>query len=303
MIVEKQLNVPVMLFSVKGTVLPRIWPHVLLVALVAVGVTATTGFWPGLLPEISLAPFSLIGLVLSIFLGFRNNACYERWWEGRKQWGQAIAHCRALAREIPALLPGDRPRQSRILRRAAGFAAGLAARLRDRDESAALRPWLPDAEFESLAGLRNQPGMALAGITHDLAEASRAGALDPIKFQVLEAHVEGLSGVQAACERINATPTPFSYSLLLHRTSWIFCLLAPFGLIGALGWFTPFFSVLLAYAFFGLDALGDELEAPFGLMPNHLPLDAFVRAIEIEIRQALGEPAPEPLAPVNGRLM
>ena len=89
----------------------------------------------------------------------------------------------------------------------------------------------------------------------------------------------------------------------MHRTCWIFCLLAPFGLVGALGWITPFFSVLLAYAFFGLDALGDELEQPFGLMPNHLPLDAMVRVIEIEILQALGETAlPEPLAPENGRL-
>ena len=75
------------------------------------------------------------------------------------------------------------------------------------------------------------------------------------------------------------------------------------GLVGALGWITPFFSVLLAYAFFGLDALGDELEQPFGLMPNHLPLDALVRIIEIEMLQALGETAlPEPLAPENGRL-
>ena len=265
MIVQKQLNVPAMLFAFRGTVVPLIWPHILLVATVALAITAVAELRPGLLPEISLAPFSLLGLVLSIFLGFRNNVCYDRWWEGRKQWGQAIGHARALAREIPAFLPDEAPRRSRALRRVAGFAACLAAQLRERDEVAALAPWLPEPEAAALPGLRNRPAAALAGLTRDLAAARREGAIGEITLQMLEAHVEGLSAVQSACERINSTPTPFSYSLLLHRTSWIFCLLVPFGLVGALGWLTPFFSMLLAYAFFGLDALGDELELPFGL--------------------------------------
>jgi putative membrane protein len=302
MIVDQQINAPSMLFALRGTVVPRIWRHLLLVAAVAIVATAIAELRPGLLPEISLAPFSLIGLVLSIFLGFRNNVCYDRWWEGRKLWGHGIVHIRALAREIPAFLPNDPARQRRILRRAAGFAACLAARLRERDESAALAPWLPDDESKGLGELRNRPAAALAGITRELAEARHEGAIGEITLQMLEAHVEGLSGVQTACERLATTPTPFSYSLLLHRTSWIFCLLAPFGLVGAMGWLTPFFAMLLAYAFFGLDALGDELELPFGVMPNHLPLDALVRGVEIEIAQAIGAPPPEPLAPVNGRL-
>jgi putative membrane protein len=302
MIVQKQLNIPAMLFAFRGTVVPLIWPHILLVATVALAITAVAELRPGLLPEISLAPFSLLGLVLSIFLGFRNNVCYDRWWEGRKQWGQAIGHARAMAREIPAFLPDEAPRRNRVLRRVVGFAACLAAQLRERDEVAALAPWLPEPEAAALPGLRNRPAAALSGLTRDLAAARREGAIGEITLQMLEAHVEGLSAVQSACERINSTPTPFSYSLLLHRTSWIFCLLVPFGLVGALGWLTPFFSMLLAYAFFGLDALGDELELPFGLAPNHLALDAFVRAIEIEIMQAIGEATPEPLPPENGRL-
>uniref|UniRef100_UPI0020907FFE bestrophin family protein n=1 Tax=Acinetobacter oleivorans TaxID=1148157 RepID=UPI0020907FFE len=38
-------------------------------------------------PEIPLVGFTLIGVVLSIFLGFKNTACYDRWWEARKLWG------------------------------------------------------------------------------------------------------------------------------------------------------------------------------------------------------------------------
>jgi putative membrane protein len=57
---------------------------------------------------------------------------------------------------------------------------------------------------------------------------------------------------------------------------------------------------IVAYTFFGLDALGDEIEEPFGLEPNDLPLDAICRAIEIDLRSALCDAdVPAPLAPVD----
>ena len=300
MIVNKQLSVLSMLFSLRGTVVPRIWTHILLVAMLALVVTAAPKFWPGELPEISMAPFSLIGLVLSIFLGFRNNACYERWWEGRKQCGHIIEQARALARKIPAYLPHDEARRRRLLRRVIGFAACLAARLREQDEVAAAAPFLPESELARLKTSRNRPAAILAALTLELAEAQRRGEIGEVTLQSLENHAQELNAAQTACERIRTTPMPFTYSLLLHRTSWIFCLFAPFGLVGACGWFTPFISALLAYAFFGLDALGDELEEPFGLQPNHLPLNALARVIEIEMLDAAGETnLPQPREPVR----
>ncbi len=131
-----------------------------------------------------------------------------------------------------------------------------------------------------------------------LGQALRAGRIDSIRYGLIEARPTAMTGIQAACERIAATPLPFAYTLLLHRGAWIFCVMLPFGLAGTLGWATPLVSAVLAYAFFGLDHLGDELEEPFGLAPNDLPLDALVRGIEIDLRDALGErPLPEPLQP------
>jgi putative membrane protein len=298
MVVDKQISLLTVLFSVRGTVLPRVGTPVLLVTLFAVLVSAAPEVLPMPLPEITLGPFSLLGIVLSVFLGFRNNVCYDRWWEGRKQWGVLIAESRALARTIAVYLPRDDVRKSRMLRRVIGFAACLAARLRDRDQNAAAAPFLPPEEAAALTGAKNPPAAILAALSRELAEAQRRGEIGENLLVALEAHVEALNGVQAGCERIDTTPTPFSYTLLLHRTSWFFCLLAPFGLVGACGWATPFVTALLAYAFFGLDALGDELERPFGLMPNHLPLDALVRTIEIELLQAAGETnLPEKLQP------
>lgn len=301
MIVRGPVGTLGMLFAVRGSVLPQIWPRLLVVAAAATAIAMTAHYWSGRLPAISLAPFSLIGLVLSIFLGFRNNACYDRWWEARKQWGQLIAESRALARELAAFLPDDQ--YKRGVRRVIGFAACLAARLRGLDEAAAAAPWLDEAEADGLAVANNPPQAILRRQTAELVAAHRAGLYGEVILRLLEDRVEALNAVQAACERIRNTPTPFAYSLLLHRTSWIFCLLAPFGLWETCGLVTPVISLVLAYAFFGLDALGDELEEPFGLLPNDLPLDAMARIIEIDLLEALGErDLPPPLLPKDHQL-
>ena len=103
--------------------------------------------------------------------------------------------------------------------------------------------------------------------------------------------------MQAACERIQGTPLPFAYTLLLYRTAWLYCLLLPFGLAESLGWGTPVATALVAYTFFGLDTLGDELEEPFGTAANDLPLDALLRVVDGVVQDALGEPVPPPLSP------
>ncbi|MFD0933883.1 bestrophin family ion channel, partial [Methylobacterium trifolii] len=148
-----------------------------------------------------------------------------------------------------------------------------------------------------LAGRPSPTDAVLTGLSADLAGAMRAGALSDILFGTLERKVSELSAIQTACERIQGTPLPFAYTLLLYRTAWLYCLLLPVGLSASLGWATPVAVMLVAYTFFGLDALGDELEEPFGLEPNDLPLDALLRSVDRIVLDALGEPLPQPLEP------
>jgi putative membrane protein len=86
------------------------------------------------------------------------------------------------------------------------------------------------------------------------------------------------------------------YTLLLQRTAHIFCLLLPFGLASSAGWATPPFTALIAYTFFSLDALSEELEDPFGTEPNDLALDGLCRVCEISVFEALGETPPKMIA-------
>jgi putative membrane protein len=268
-----------LLFAVRGTSLPHVWGRLLVLACVAVGAVLASHAHPGGFAQIGAFPFTLIGLALSIFMSFRNNTAYARWWEARQYWGALITACRSLARQTQGLPQADR---TRLLHAACGFAGTLAARLRGNDEVAAAAPWLtPTGHPVPATTVLDTMGAQCLDL---LAQ----GAIDPIRWQALDGQIGALTGIQAACERIANTPVPFAYSLLLHRTAHIFCLTLPFALAGSLGWGTVLATVLVGYTFFGLDALGDQIEEPFGTEPNDLPLLAMVRQVERDMLAALG---------------
>jgi len=285
------------LFSVRGTMVPRVAGRLSAIAVVSIAAVVAARYHLGLFTQIGATPLTLIGLALSIFMSFRNNASYDRWWEGRKQWGALLIAERSLARQVALLDEEDR---RALLLGVCAFAGGLAAHLRHGDEAGAIARWpvavdlgapnLCDAVLREM-GMR---GQRLLG----------EGRLHPMQWLALEEQLVALSAVQAACERISNTPVPYAYSLLLHRTAYFFCFCLPFALAGTMGWWSVLPSVLVGYTFFGLDALGDQIEDPFGTEPNDLPIDAMVRVIERDMLSALGErDLPPALAPVEGILL
>ncbi len=278
MIVRRKPRLRDILFAVNGSILPRIGGRLVVIALVAALAVLYANWRPGVFVQISAIPFTLIGIALSIFMSFRNSACYDRWWEGRKLWGQLIIACRSFARQVSALDEGDRRRMLMTLTR---FAAMLASQLRASGAA--------DAPPIDLSGPPNPADLLLRDVGADCLAMMASGRINPIHYSMLEGQLSALSQVQAGCERIATTPVPFAYSLLLHRTAYIFCLILPFALAGTLSWWTLLPVLLVAYTFFGLDALGDQLEDPFGLEPNDLPLDAMVRIVERDMRAHLNE--------------
>jgi putative membrane protein len=130
----------------------------------------------------------------------------------------------------------------------------------------------------------------------------RQSEISDIIYQGLNQHIVALGNIQAGCDRILSTPLPYSYSVLLHRTVYCFCLILPFSLEASLGIWTPVIVSLIAYLFLGLDALSAQLEEPFGLQENDLPLDAITRLIEREMLSSLGEELLEPIQLVKSNL-
>lgn len=295
MIVPPSTDVLRVLFTLKGSIVKRIALRCLMVTLLAALIVLVERHFPTYFYPVSATPFTLLGLSLSIFMSFRNNACYDRWWEGRKAWGKLIIETRSFVRESVAIT--DETLRTELLRNLCGFAHALNARLRNEDERAAARPWLARADAIS-------PHNVCDGILREIGDhCSRLAAQQQIsewRYNLLEQRLVGLTEVQATCERIKGTPLPFPYTLLLHRTIYIFCLLLPFALAEPLGWLAPLFTTIVGYTFFGLDAIGNELEDPFGRDENDLPTDAMVRTVERDVLAGLGEQQlPPALLPVG----
>ncbi|MBR9830178.1 MAG: hypothetical protein GYB41_16330, partial [Oceanospirillales bacterium] len=178
----------------------------------------------------------------------------------------------------------------------------LRGQLRREDVRKDLPAALPVDVIDEVLSKRNPADAMLQQAGLIIAEARHSGQIDSVAAAALDKHLHALAGVQAASERIAHTPLPFAYTLLAHRTAYIYCYLLPLGLVGAAGWFTPVFTAIVAYTFFGLDRLSEQLEFPFGRASNDLPLDAICRIHEISVAEALGDPAPELLEPVEFQL-
>ena len=286
-------------FIYRGSVLQRIWGVLLVNIVLATLVTLTHGDIYSKKITLTAIPFSLIGLPLAIFLGFRNNAAYDRYCEGRKLWGEIVLQSRNFARQCLTLIEFAEPLKinagladvrARMIVRTIAFSHALRHLLRGTDAHADIKDHLLPDEWHESAKTANVPDYLMHRMGCDLRLCIAEKRLDGCLAATVDASISAMVAAAAACERIRGTPIPFSYTLMLHRTAYLYCFLLPFGLVDTLGFMTPFVVGIVAYTFFGLDALGDEIEEPFGDSPNDLALDAICRGIEINLRDAIGDP-------------
>jgi ion channel-forming bestrophin family protein len=254
---------------------------------------------------ISLPEMSLLGMALGIFLGFRNSAAYDRFWEGRKLWGRLINVSRSLARDLVCFAPDTRDgtQDRRLVYRVICFAHALRMHLRERVSPSELSPFVPEPELNRVLSSRNLPNALVLELGRDLAALHREGRFGEYRWVELTRWLGELTDIQGGCERIKNSPIPQSYSILIHQIVALYVVSLPLGLVESLGWVMPPFVLLIAYTFLGLDAVGDEIEEPFGEDLNDLPLGSMCRTIEINLRELLGESElPPPSLPVRGVL-
>lgn len=296
-----------------GFALPHIWTRTLTATGISVLVTIVYERVPQLHYSLTTAPFALIGFALGIFLGFRNNTAYDRFWEGRKLWGALVNTSRSLTRQVLTLIEpqeGAKPATREELRAfevtmvhlAIAYVHALRHHLRDAAPFDTLERILTEDEVDRLRDEENVPVAILQRLGEKIVEARRNKWIHPFHVNILEGSLTSLTDIQGGCERIKATPIPYSYTVLMHRIVAVYCTLLPLGLMDSVGWATPAVVLFISYTFFGLDAVGDEVEQPFGLDTNDLPLKAISRNIERNLRKRIDEELPPPVKARKGVL-
>ncbi|RQV14016.1 hypothetical protein DF039_21775 [Burkholderia cenocepacia] len=288
-----------MLLVWNGSVLPTILPQ--LVLTLAISVVAVWGGGRVLGEKVPLnpTPFTLIGLTLAIFAGFRNNASYERYREGRQLWGGVLTATRTLVSQALCYGAVDRDDASRraFVRTVVAYVYALKHQLRGTDPAADLRGLLDGTTHARVAASRFRPVVIVHALREAFAARADAGRLADTRLWMLDARLDELIAMVSGCERIASTPIPFSYDVLLHRTIYAYCVLLPFGLVDSIGAATPFVTVFVAYTLIALDAIAHAIAEPFGDGSNHLALDAMTRQIERTLLELNREPLPAEVTP------
>ncbi len=289
MIVRPNLHWLRMLFVLRGSVLPKIAPQLIAATAFATLVTWLHGFILSWKVSLNFVPFSLIGLTLAIFLGFRNSTSYARYWEARTLWGTVLNGSRTLVRQALNLC-SDQTATRSLVDRLCAFPHAMKHQLRRTDARADLEKFLPPHECDRVLRAQFPANMTLLLVGEWLGDRMRNGQIQPVLEPAFERPLETLTAAIGGCERIASTPIPFTYSVIVHRSIYLYCFWLPFGLLDAIGAMTPVIVCFIAYTFFALEALGAEIEDPFGTAPNDLALNAMAHMIETSLLEMVNEP-------------
>lgn len=278
-----------------GTIVREVWKP--LTVLFVWDVFVTVGYYvlPFRAPEI---PLPLLGSVVALFLGFRTNSAYQRWWEGRGLWGLMINASRNLARASQNFIPDPQSSQfaRMIVFRQIAYVNALRCQLRRQPFDEVVAGYLAKAGDSGAMARANVANGVLDGTGRQIEQARRNGWIDTIQQSTIEGVLIDIANAQGGMERLKNTPLPnhfrFFPSLFVH----IFCVLMPFGLVETLGFATPLGSTVAGLMFLAVLAIGNDLVDPFSNTGHDLPLCAMCRTIEIDLLQSVGLDAPEPVA-------
>src|SRR5215210_7763575 len=220
MIVRDKHNWFKLLFVWKESVLPKILPRLLVLLILSVVVVYCHGEFFYYKIPLNASPFTLIGIALAIFLGFYNNASYDRYWEGRKLWGALLNDTRSLCRQASTLsgYKSGSPELTDFVNLLIAFVYALKHQLRQTDSANDLQRLLPANLLQSVQKAHFKPVILMQEIGRWVDRGRKEGKIDSITVTAFDYNLNSLSNIVGGCERIAGTPIPFTYKVLLHRT-------------------------------------------------------------------------------------
>ncbi len=228
--------------------------------------------------------YSLIGFVISLLLVFRTNTAYDRWWEGRKKWGELVNDTRNLSIKLDSLIQDEQDRNF-FKRMIPNFVYASKEHLRQGVNWDEFN--LKDVEKLDLQKREHIP-LGIANLMYNkLIGIKRKGFISEEEFFVLDKNCNALMDSVGACERIKNTPIPYSYSLFIKKFIFIYVTTLPLAFITVFGYFSVLVAMFMFYVLVSMEVLAEEIEDPFGMDDNDLPTDSLCKRIEANVHEVL----------------
>ncbi|AEW85285.1 hypothetical protein B0A78_13160 [Flavobacterium columnare NBRC 100251 = ATCC 23463] len=225
---------------------------------------------------------SMLGFVISLLLVFRTNTAYDRWWEGRKQWGALVNNSRNLAIKLSAILID---KEDKVLFKKAipYFAQVLSLHLKNEQ----INQELFDELNVDIHHKKHKPSQIVKLMTKKIIELKNEKKLSDENLVFINNELSSFLDICGACERIKNTPIPFSYSVFLKKFIFFYVMSLPFGYVFSLGYLTIPVVIFIFYVLASLELIAEEIEDPFGNDENDLPTDKIAENIKKNIEEIL----------------
>lgn len=207
---------------------------------------------------------NMLGFVISLLLVFRTNTAYDRWWEGRKQWGALTNNVRNLALKLSAILK-NREDQQFFRNWIPAYPHVLANHLQQEKTRIIL------FEDTVLDHSKHMPNQVAGLIIRKVNQLHHAGKITGDELITINAELQSFTDICGACERIKNTPIPYSYSAFLKKFIFFYVMTLPFGYVFDVGYLVMPVVVFIFYVLASLELIAEEIEEPFGTDTNDLP--------------------------------
>jgi putative membrane protein len=246
--------------------------------------------------QLPVTPISIVGAAVGIFVSFRANQSYDRWWEGRKLWGRMINSSRHFCDQLLRYTaPEDAEQAQEMVIRHIAYVHTLRCLLRGQSP-------FDDPDYKRM-GPNTPLHRESTNLTHllldeqltELVALNNAGRLAPLRLQSMDSTLMDFLNIQGGCERIKGTPIPRGYAFIVEMLIQLFAVMLPFSLVHELGWVAIPFNALVCLSFALISEAGRVLEDPFTMFFNGLPLHNLSTKIERNLRQRMGHDLPPPV--------
>lgn len=272
--------------TAKSDTLRILWKELVLLGVFTIGLTfAHINFLENIsyLKEIT-GVYSLIGFVLSLLLVFRTNTAYDRWWEGRKKWGEMVNHSRNLAAKVDSHIMNTESR-GKFKMWIPNYAFTLKEHLRDGVDRSELKG--DNVEIDSIVAASHPPSRITSLMYQELKKLKRSGELSEEEYLTFNENINAFLDITGACERIKNTPIPYSYSLFLKKFIFVYVITLPLAFIPTFGYGTSLIAMFIFYVLVSIEVLAEEIEDPFGRDDNDLPTDDLCQKIRDNVEGIL----------------